>query len=80
MAVCIRHHRTDMARTNQLNKSCKKTKRSQAKRVFSSQGNDKQEHRKAYKMGGESPVKFPLSQDSSLSRCTGEANLKRKGH
>lgn len=28
-------------------------------------------------MGGESSIKLPLSQDSSLPRCTGKANLKR---
>jgi hypothetical protein len=34
--------------------------------------------RNAYKMGGESPVKLPLSEDSSLSRGAGGANLEKK--
>lgn len=32
----------------------------------------------AYKMGRESPIEFPLSQDPSLPRCAGEADLEER--
>lgn len=81
MAVCIRHQNTDMTRTNQLNISSKEATQSQNQKRVLLPG-ECQEDCKAYKMGGESPIKLPLSQDSSLSGCTGKANLKsrKEGH
>lgn len=76
MAVCTRHQKTDMTRTNQLYISSKEAKRSQNKQGVLFPG-EWWEACKAYKMGGESSIKLPLSQDSSLPRCTGKANLKR---
>lgn len=76
MAMYTRHEKTDMTRTNQLYISSKEAKRSQNKKGVLLPG--EWEDCKAYKMGGESSIKLPLSQDSSLSRSTGKADLKRR--
>lgn len=51
MLVCVRPEKTDVTRTNKLNKSSKEAKGSHSQRVFSSQGKRKRTPRSLQNVG-----------------------------